>query len=273
MNYAELVTALGLYSEQVPPNESADFLASIPTFISNAENRIYRELDFLATRQQTAGLTFTVGQRSLPLSVVPVSGQSLLTIALLPILTSSNSPILTTNAAISTNAVYPVVVQGLAAIVPSGTAASVGKRVRYRWASLDWIDSIWPNEAITAVPTSDNAYFTMLSDSIAVVCPTPPAPYTVELTGTWLPDPISIINTETWLSKFEPDLLFIACMVEVSGWMRDFGAQSDNPQMAVSWATRYDQAKGSALEQEQRRKSQGPGWQPYSPTPLAQPSR
>ncbi len=85
--------------------------------------------------------------------------------------------------------------------------------------------------------------------------------------------PISADNSETWLSKFDPDLLFIACMVEATGWAQNFGAQSDNPQMALSWAKRYEEAKASVMELEQRRKSQGSGWQPFSSTPLAQPPR
>ena len=47
------------------------------------------------------------------------------------------------------------------------------------------------------------------------------------------------MNTTTWLGDNVPDLFFCACMVEAAGWMQNFGAQSDNPQMALSWEARY----------------------------------
>lgn len=273
MDYPGLVAALEVYAQEVEPNTSADFIASIPVFIQNAELNIYRSLDFLSTREQNASLAFTAGSRSLDLGQLNMVSLALLTDTGSPLLTDTGVPILTTNTFIDTNISYPVVVQDIAAIVPAPDQPNVGKRIRFRPASLDWIDNVWPNEATTAVPTYDNAYFTMKTDQVVIVCPTPPAAYVAEITGTWRPAPMSATNPTTWLGTNVPDLLFIACMLEVSAWMRDFGATSGDPALAMTWTQRYEQAKASALEEENRRKGYGPGWQPMSPTPLAQPPR
>ena len=62
-----------------------------------------------------------------------------------------------------------------------------------------------------------------------------------------------------------------ASMIEASAWMRDFGGMSDDPKMALSWESHYQTLLKSALEEEARKKGQGPGWQPFSPTPEAKP--
>ena len=273
MDWATLVSQIGVYCQQTPPNDNPEFTSSIATFIQNAEQRIYREVDLVSTREQVYAISFTAGSRTLNLALLGNISAALLTDTGSPILTDTGIPILTTNAAVISGLPYPMVVQGISAIIPSPIVPSLGRRQRFRVASLDWIDNIWPNEATTAVPTPDNAYFAMLSDTIAVVAPTPPAAYVAEITGTWRPTQLSATNTETWLSTVLPDLLFCACMIEATAWQQDFGEQSDNPQMAMSWARRYSEAKASALEEDQRRKSAGPGWQPFAPTPNAQPPR
>lgn len=266
MDYATLVAQLENYSQQVPPSTSADFIAAIPTFIQNAELTIFRSLDFLYTRDQISGF-FTAGQREIDLRILPNQNLAQLLDDNTPQLTDAGVPVLTTNGGTDTNSPSPVVVQSIAAIVPSFGI------VRFRPASLDWIESVWPNAALTAAPTYDNAYFTMITDTVAVIAPTPDQSYVSLITGTWRPAPMSATNPSTWLGDNLPDLLFIACMLEVSAWMREFGATSGDPQMAMTWSQRYDQAKASALEEEQRRKGFGTGWQPMSPTPFAQPPR
>jgi hypothetical protein len=63
-------------------------------------------------------------------------------------------------------------------------------------------------------------------------------------------------------------------MVWLAGWLqRNYGAQTDDPRMAVSHETQYSSLRDSALAQEQRMRGQGTGWSANLPTPLAQPQR
>jgi len=51
--------------------------------------------------------------------------------------------------------------------------------------------------------------------------------------------------------------------------MRDFGAQSDNPQQSQSWEAQYQTlAKGAMLE-SLRQKLAGPAWTSLSAIPIA----
>lgn len=245
--YTTLVAAIDNYLEQDPSQPGTDqFAAAIPTFLSNAEQRIYRELDFLTTRQQVAQSTFTAGSRSLSLTT----------------LSTGNYP------------QYPIVVQGVAAILPASVSVpSSGTRIQYELTSLDFIDMAWPTEASTAPPSEEFAYFAMKTDQEVVVAPTPDQTYTAEVTGTFRPAPMSVSNTTTWLGDNLPDLLFFACMIEATGYLRDYGASSDDPRLAISWDKRFADAKASAMSEESRRKGEGTGWTPYSPSVLAQPPR
>ena len=271
--YSTLVSALDNYLQQDSSQPgTTQFASAIPTFISNAEQRIYRELDFLSTRQQVANAVFTAGSRTLSLSTL-VSG-------------SNSYP------------QYPITVQGIAAILPACGVASEGcgafptsfgcmpsffpaipttpaqgTRVQYELTSLDYIDMVWPTESITAAPSEGFAYFAMQTDQVAVVAPTPDRSYTVEVTGTFRPVGMSSSTPMTWLGDNLPDLLFYACMIEATGYLRDYGASSDDPRLAVSWDKRYSDSRASAMVEESRRKGEGVGWTPYSPSSMAQPPR
>ena len=247
MQYSDVVNALGYYCQQyISP--SAEWTASLPTILNNAELRVYRDLDFLATRGENATVSFTAGSRTL--SMAPMTGNPL----------SSGDRLFNS---------YPVVVQGVSAIVPQGDAPQAGTRVRFILTSVDFIDVVWPEEATTQAPSTALAYYALLDHQTIIVAPTPDKAYTAEITGTWRPAPLSSTNPSTWLWSNLPDLAFKAAMVEAAGWMRDFGQQSDDPKMAQSWEALYQEAKANAMEEESRRKGQDPGWQPFSPTPLS----
>jgi hypothetical protein len=51
-----------------------------------------------------------------------------------------------------------------------------------------------------------------------------------------------------------------ASMVFGSGYMRNFGAQADNPQMSQSWETQYQLLKQSANAEAARQKFAGWDW-------------
>jgi hypothetical protein len=231
MQYNQLVTDLNTLL--VIPSGDPSFAAILPALIDDAEQRIYRELDFLYTRTtyDSTPVNFVNGSRVI------------------------NAP--------ST----AIVIQGLSAITPVGSQAAAGTRNVLELVSLDFIDSTWPTESVTALPQ----YFAMKTDTIVVVAPTPDNNYIAEFTGTFRPPPMSATNQETWLGDHLPDLFLAACMVFGSAYLRDYGAGSSDPQLAMSWEAHYQSHKQSAIEEEQRRKTQGTGWSPYSPTPLSTP--
>lgn len=240
MQWPQLVAQLGYYCQQEVPDPS--FTLATPNFVNNAELRIYRELDFAAVSGQNTSLSTAANSKTVNLTVM--SGQ---TIAGTPVAFQ-----------------YPVVVETI--------AAKVGTRwIPFQLVSLDWLDMTWPDESVSAAPGLGLAYYNMLDNQTARLAPVPDLVYPLRVTGTWRPAPMSATNPVTWLGTNLPDLLFCAVMVEAMGYQRDFGAQADNPQAALSWEARYGEAKRTALREEALRKGLGPDFQPYAPAPLANP--
>lgn len=241
MLYADLTTALAILSQQNDQTglytfiQSPDFATFLPRIIEAAEGRCYRELVPLATRNSTASAKCQAGLRTLPLGLF--------------------SP-------------QPVVVEGIALITPVNTAPSQGTRWQYEPASIDFIDWIWPTEATAVAPSATNErYWALLDSQTVVLGPTPDQAYTAEATGIFRPTPLSAQNNETYLTEFYPDVFVAACMIEVAGFQRDYGAQSEDPKLAVSWQAQYDLKKASAIEEEQRRRGQGPSQSTLPPAP------
>lgn len=245
MDYTALIQALTILASQASAANGyvigADFANILPWAIAYAEGRIYREMTFLAARAQDASLTFSGTGRNLTLTQAT-------TIILVP--------------------------EGLALITPKGQIPALGKRVPFLQTTLDFIDINWPTESKTADPTvRDEWWWTMKDDATIVVGPTPNDTYAAEVTGLFQPAPVSATNTTTYLSLVYPNLLQAGCMIYITGYMRNFGAQADNPKMALSWESEYTTLAASAKAEEDRRRGAGTGWSPNNPTPLAKPER
>lgn len=234
MIYSQLVIYLAQLL--VLDTDEPDFTAILPAALQDAEQRIYLDLDFLNTRTVNSGSTFTAGSRLFTLPTTPST---------------------------------IMVLQGVAAITPAGAAPSLGTRNQLEPVSLDYIDSTWPTESITGVPDA----WAMRDDASIVVKPTPAGAYVAELTGMFRPTPMSAANPATYIGNTYPQLLVAACMVFLAGWQRDYGQQSDDPKLAVSWKDIYGSQLELAMNEEQRRKGQGVGWAPFSETPKAVPPR
>jgi len=101
----------------------------------------------------------------------------------------------------------------------------------------------------------------------------PDASYRVEVVATYRPNSLSASNTTTFISQYFPDLLIMASMIYISAYQRNFGRQSDDPQMAQSYESQYQALLKSATVEEARKKFEGPGWTSRSPTPIASPTR
>lgn len=234
MNYNTLLTYLQTLLQY--DGTETDFQTIMPAAIQDAEQRIYLAMDFLSTRSVNSGSNFTTGSRDF---VLPTSPSTIMTL------------------------------QGVAAITPAGATPAQGKRNQLEPVSLDYIDSTWPTESETGVPDA----WAMKNDASIVVKPTPADTYTVELTGTFRPVPMSSSNQTTYIGNVYPQLLVAACMIFLAGWQRDYGQQADDPKLATSWTQMYSTQLELALKEEQRRKGSGVGWSPFSATPEAAPPR
>lgn len=164
-------------------------------------------------------------------------------------------------------------------ISPVGTASpEAGTRNAVQRVSIDFINALYPAATGTlGLPRyfaiTDNALAASSSNLQARLAPTPDGAYQAEWYGVSKPAPLSATNTSNFLSLNVPDLYISASMVFMSGYQRNFGAQADDPKMAVSWSALYqEQKRGAAIEQA-RLKAQSAGWTAYAPTPSATPPR
>ena len=205
------------------------FQTILPVCIDYAEQSIYRELDLLNTRQRDSTTFCTIGSRYV---------------------TFANTL---------------VVVETLAVIVPGGTQPSAGTRRTLIPCTHDFIDTVYPNDG-PAEYQSTPIYFAMLDQQSALLGPSPDAAYVLEVVGTYRPAPLSATNTTTPLSVLLPDLFLAASMIFMSGYQKDFGAQSDDPKMSGSWLEEYNRLMMSAKSEEFRKKFQASTWTSMIPS-------
>jgi hypothetical protein len=218
----------------VVPADDVNFVANLPSTIDYAELRIQRDLDFLATVQSDTKL-FTANNRNLTLSAGAF-----------------------------------VTVQNINVITPSTTTnPDLGTRNPLLPVTKELLDNLWPSSSGAGVPTM----FAMLNDTDIIVGPWPLAAYTAEIVGTVRFDTLSASNTTNFISLYLPDLLLMASMIFISGFQRNFGRQSDDPAMAISYEQQYKALLTGATVEAFRAKFQSGGWTSLSPSPIASSSR
>jgi hypothetical protein len=219
----------------VLPSSDPNYVTVLPNIIDDAEQRIYRELDLLNTIVIDSSAAFSTGTRSFTLP--------------------------------STNGTF-VVTQHIYAITPSGTTnPDLGTRNVVNPAARDVLDFLFPSSTASGVPQ----YFAMSTQGRIIVGPWPDQAYQVEVHGTIRPAPLSASNVTTLLTQYFPDLFMAASMVFAAGYLQNFGAAADNPQMAGSWETHYKNLMASAQVEEARKKFSAQGWSPRQPSQLATP--
>lgn len=213
-----------------------DFANQFPLAISYAEDRIYQNIPFLGSRKSNNTLTTVAGEREIDISAFT-----------LPML----------------------VVEGVALITPTATQPSAGTRVPFDKATLDVLDSIWPQQSVTMNPTAADwigRYWAMKTDSIIAIVPTPDDAYVVALTGLVRPVSLSSVTSTTYLSQIYPDLMIAGCMIYLQGVIkRNFGAQADDPRQAVAWEGQFDKLMEAARMEELRRRGMLPDAPSRSP--------
>jgi hypothetical protein len=77
----------------------------------------------------------------------------------------------------------------------------------------------------------------------------------------------------TYISQFLPDLLLMASMIFISGYQRNFSANSDSKDMPVNYEQQYRTLLAGAIAEENRKKGLGSGYSAYSTPATATPTR
>lgn len=143
----------------------------------------------------------------------------------------------------------------------------------------EYMNAIYTSQTITGVPVDfavlniSNYDGTNVGQMQIIVGPTPNADFPTFITGTYRLTPLSPENSSNYMSNQMSDLYVSAAMVFLSGWIRNFGSQSDNPQMSQSWESQYQVLLKSAAVEEARRKYQASAWTSMSPATSATPTR
>lgn len=224
LTYATYIQALRQIGK-IDANDNA-ILGLLPRVIEYAEGRIYRESDLLTTVTTDTSATLTANSRKLPLPT----------------------------------AVHFVTIQKANVITPPGTTnPELGKRNPLTPMTQDFLDNLYGDNTVVGVPV----YMATVTDQNFIVGPWADYPYTVEFIGTIQPTPLSDTNTTTYLTNYLPDLFLAASMVFLAGYQRDYGAQSDDPQMALSWEQIYLKAFASSNWVEQRKRWAAGAWSAY----------
>jgi hypothetical protein len=218
----------------VQPTDPA-YLTILPQMITYAENRMYRDLDFLFTSIATTAYGLTAGSRQIavPTGTFVVPEQ-------INVLVGSSNPDLATRTPL-----LPTTKEFLDAVYGSGAVSNRG------------------------LPQ----YFCPFDDYTFLVGPYPDQNYTCEIIGTYRPDSLSATNTTTFISLYLPDLFIMASMIYISAYQRNFGRANDDPQMAVTYESQYKTLLASAMMEENRKKFEAAAWSSQSPSTVATPTR
>jgi hypothetical protein len=218
----------------VVPDTDPNWLAILPSTIDYAELRIYRDLDLLSTVSS---------------SIFPATAQK---------------------SKVTLPAGTFVTIQNINVLTPPGTIdPDNGVRNPLLPVSKEYIQYAWPSVTNASVPQ----YFAMLDERSFFLGPWPDLTYQLEVVGTVRPPTLSETNTVTFISQYLPDLFLMASMIFISGYQRNFGRQSDDPQMAQSYESQYQALLRGATVEEYRKKFAASGWSSMSPSPVATPGR
>jgi hypothetical protein len=231
-SYVTQIATMAVVEETNP-----EFQIILPQMITYAENRMYRDLDFLFTSIATTAYGLTVGSRDI---VVP-SGTF-------------------------------VVPEQINLIVPAGiTDPGQGTRVPLTPTTKEFLDAVYGSGLSTN--RGQPKYFVPFDDYHFLVGPYPDASYSCEIVGTYRPDSLSATNKTTFISLYLPDLFIMASMIYVSAYQRNFGRANDDPQMAVSYESQYQTLLKAADLEENRKKFEAAAWSSQEPSVSATPTR
>lgn len=226
LNYQTFTTELALLSQfnVTDPN----FLSNLPSCLDYATDRITRELNLLNTTTTNSTLSCSPGSREVSLSGL--------------------NPIF--------NVLYEINV-----ITPAGvTNPNLGVRNQLVIQTQSFLNAVYGTGPTQSGLTGVPQYYAMHTDQSIKVAPYPDQTYQLEIIGTVRPSPLSATTPTNWISLYLPDLYLAAAMVNMSGFMRNFGSQADDPKMAMSWDSQYTTLRDSAGVEDAMRKYYATGW-------------
>ncbi len=233
LTYAQYLTTIAKLAVIDPANP--DLLAILPNAITYTEDRLQRDLDFLATVNSNATTSLTANQRFLTFT------QGLF-----------------------------VTLQDVNVLTPAGTSnPNAATRNPCLPVTKEFLDYVYPSSAGADVPE----WFAMLNQNTLYFGPWPDQGYTVELVGTVRFTPLSAANQTNFLSLYFDDIYVQASMIYISQFQRQFGAAANDPQMPGSYEGQYQALLKSAMVEENRKKFASVAWTSQSPSPVATPTR
>lgn len=222
-----------------------NFVQILPSCINYAENRIYREADFISTVIRDSG-TLTANSR---------------------------------NFTLPSNVGMFNVVRQMNTITPASTAPADGTRNPMTPVSTEVMDMLWPSDQAQAMPSIPTVFAMLTQNNVAaqtvdvLVGPPPDATYQVEVVGTVNPTPLSEDNPTTYLTLYLWDLFLAASMVFMTAFQKNFGAQSDDPKAAMSWEQTYQLLFKSADLVDARQRFAATSWTSAQPENFASAQR
>lgn len=218
----------------IPPTD-ANYIQAIPNIVDDVENRMQRELDLLGTIIRDTSGTLTANSR---------------------------------------NFTFPqhiVVSESINIFTPAGSQTY---RQQLIPVTREFLDAVYPDEQADILPVpAVPRYYAMITDQQILVGPSPGANYVVEVTGTIRFAPLSPANQSNYLSTYLPDLYLAEALVFGYGYLKDYGAATDDPRSSAAWESHYQTLWQSAATEEARKKYSAAAWTPKQPSPLATPPR
>lgn len=244
MNYSTYVQQIATLAV-IPPTDP-NFTSIIPEMINYAELRIQRDLNLFAGQTVNTSYSCTVNSQT-----VEVENADFITIQSVSISPASgmHTPLL------------PVTKEYLQYVYPVNS--TTGKPQYFSMDSTNIVTTTGGGANANGLPS-----FTIR------LGPIPDSAYPLTINGTLHTKPLNgTDNTSTWISTYVPDLFIMASMVYISGYQRNFGRASDDPQMAVSYESQYQALLKSAIVEEARKRFEAAGWTSMAPPVVATPGR
>jgi hypothetical protein len=252
LTYSQYVTQIATLA--VVAETDPAFVTILPQMITYAENRMYRDIDFMFTSTSLHGVSFvlTPGNRNLSFNIDlstnsdAQAGTFVVSEQINLLTDASGNPAATTN--------------------PDECV-----RVPLLPTTKEFLDAVY-GSSLTA-NRGQPKYFVPFNETLFFVGPVPDQAYPVEVVGTYRPNSLSATNTTTFISLYLPDVFIMASMIYISAYQRNFGRQSDDPAMAQSYESQYKALLQSAIVEEARKKFDAAGWSSQSPATVATPTR
>ena len=241
LTYSSYVTQIAQMAVVEPTD--VNFQAILPMMLDYASLRICRDLDLISTSVSLDGNAYrlTAGNRRLNFNENLNDGS------------------------------YFVVCEQINLIVGGGSSPGSGERIPLIPTTKEFLDAVYGSSL--PADRAQPKYFAPFNESLFLVGPVPNVDYFTEVVGTVRPATLSPTVTTTFISQYLPDLLIMASMVYISAYQRNFGRQSDDPQMAQSYEGQYQTLLKQAGVEEARKKFEAGAWSSQGPATVATPTR